>query len=108
MSKFVERVSFSESTNGLPIAVKNEAKDIHFVPEGSLDEIWAWVSASTSTPTTATVRLSNVDIEFAINSNNSPVLVTPGVSVDKYGSEPSLKVTTTGDVVVHGYINRIG
>jgi hypothetical protein len=70
MSKTVEMFHFSESINGLPINVNNEAKDIHLTPSGVLDEIWAWVSTASSSPTTVTVKVANVNLEFTVNSAN--------------------------------------
>jgi hypothetical protein len=111
MSKTVEMFHFSESINGLPINVNNEAKDIHLTPSGVLDEIWAWVSTASSSPTTVTVKVANVNLEFTVNSANSPVLVVPGVTSSEYivSSVPThvLSLSTTGNVVIKGYINRI-
>jgi hypothetical protein len=111
MSKSVQRVVFSESTNGLPVIVNDEIRNIHFTPENSLDEVWAWISTATSSPATVTLSLNNVDFEFTVNSENSPVLAVPGVTFDRYISEPNteatLKASTSGNIVVHGYVNRI-
>jgi uncharacterized delta-60 repeat protein len=84
MSKFVERIKFSESINGLPININNEEKSIHFTPSDALDEIWAWVLAVSSSSETVTVKIANVDLEFTVNSENSPVLAVPGVTSSKY------------------------
>jgi hypothetical protein len=114
MSNTVRRIPFSESINGLPISVKNEFKNIHLVPEGFLDEIWAWISSPSSSIVSAFVRLNNIEFPVNVSSENSPVLVVPGITVSSYffdailgPPDPALRLSTAGMVDIYGYVNRI-